>query len=102
MRLFSFLLRQQNQTLEVDRVTAELARAVAEAEKARAAEEANELTLVAVLARNKELEESRDAAEQMCREQAERFEADIHEVSQAQRRRAGKVGIAWQIFWHRS
>ncbi len=89
LQLFSFLLRYQNQNLEFDRVSAELARALAEAEKARAAEEANELTLVALLARNKELEESRDAAEKMCREQAERFEADVHEVSQAQGGRAG-------------
>ena len=65
----------------MSRVTAELDQAQTEAKKARAAEEANELTLVVILARNKELEEARDAAEQRCQEQEERFEADVAEVS---------------------
>lgn len=69
-----------NQNLEVSRVKAELDLVQTEAKRARAAEEANELTLVAVLARNKELEEARDAAQKRCQEQEQRFEADITEV----------------------
>lgn len=64
----------------MSRVTAELDQAQTEANRARAAEEANELTLVVILARNKELEEARDAAEKRCQEQVERFETDIAEV----------------------
>lgn len=69
-----------NQNLEVNQATAELHLAQTEAKRARTAEEANELTLVVILARNNELEEARDAAEKRCQEQVKRFEADIAEV----------------------
>lgn len=69
-----------NQDLEVSKITAELDLAQAEAKRARAAEEANELTLTVILARNKELEEAREAAERRCQEQARRFEGDVAEV----------------------
>eukprot|EP00752_Nemacystus_decipiens_P007650 g6839.t1 len=68
--------------LEVNRVTAELDQVQSEAKRARAAEEANELTLVVVTARNKELEEARDAAEKRCQEQVGRLEADIAELKE--------------------
>lgn len=66
----------------MNRVTAELDQARAEAKRTRAAEDANELTLAVFLARNKELEEARDAAEKRCQDQVQCFEAEIAEVGQ--------------------
>lgn len=64
-------------------MAAQLAQAQAEAETARNAAEANDLSVVTLLARNKELEEARDAAERRCQEQIERLEADAVEVGES-------------------
>lgn len=65
-------------------MTLQLAQAQAEAKTARNAEEANHLTVVALLTRNKELEEVREEAERKCQEQKERLEADAVEVGHIQ------------------
>lgn len=63
----------------------QLAEAQAEVKTARNAQEANDLTVVALLARNKELDDARNAAERRCQEQVERSEADVAEVRQIKR-----------------
>lgn len=72
--------RKQYQNVEIERVMAQLAQAQAEITKARAVEEASELTLGVLLAQNKDLETSRAAVERRCQEQVERFEAEIAQV----------------------
>ncbi|CAM9467009.1 unnamed protein product [Ectocarpus fasciculatus] len=67
---------------EIERVMAQLAQAQAEATKARAAEEASELTLAVLVAQNKDLETSRAAVERRCQEQVERFEAEIAQLKE--------------------
>eukprot|EP00903_Cladosiphon_okamuranus_P013015 g12144.t1 len=75
-------LRKKLENLEVKRVTVELDQAQAEAKRARAAEEASELTLVVIRGRNKELEEARDTVERRCQEQVRCFEAEIAELKE--------------------
>lgn len=76
--------RKQHQNVEIERVMAQLAQAQAETTKARAAEEASELTLAVLLAQNKDLETARAAIERRCQEQVERFEAEIDRVGSRQ------------------
>ena len=59
---------------------AELAEAQAEASMARAAEEANGLTLLALQARHKELENAITHAKESSKKQAERLDAQVVEV----------------------
>ncbi|CAM9302748.1 unnamed protein product [Ectocarpus sp. 12 AP-2014] len=68
--------------VEIERVMAQLAQAQAETTKARAAEEASELTLAVLLAQNKDLETSRAAVESRCQEQVEHFEAEIAQLKE--------------------
>lgn len=60
---------------------AELREAQVEASTARAAEEANGLTLMALQAHNKELENAITHAERSSKEQTERLGAHVLEVS---------------------
>ncbi|CAM9273472.1 unnamed protein product [Ectocarpus sp. 6 AP-2014] len=68
--------------VEIEQVMAQLAQAQAETTKARAAEEASELTLGVLLAQNKDLETSRAAVERRCQEQVERFEAEMAQLKE--------------------
>lgn len=65
---------------EVARVTEELREAKLQTRSARAAEEASELTLVALQASNVQLEEEQRGIESRHREQAERSQMELVEV----------------------
>ncbi|CAM9155446.1 unnamed protein product, partial [Hapterophycus canaliculatus] len=67
---------------QTERVRAELALAQNDANMARAAEQANELTLVALLARNNELGTARDDSERENQEHVERLEKSIMELQE--------------------
>ncbi|CAN0023248.1 unnamed protein product [Scytosiphon promiscuus] len=72
--------REDLQQADAEGLRAELALSQTEANKARAAEEANELTLVALLARNTELETASRTTETKHKEQVERLETVIVEL----------------------